>query len=105
MRGNLCGVIEVLSRHTCREDGKSWRKPSLDNRGVPEEVQIAYVQNICLGRYRCADLFCACDSETFFILWGVFIALYLSYNGCTYGRVSVFTCCRWSGEYYMKLDH
>jgi len=43
MRGNRCGIIEVLSRHTLREGGKSWTKRSHDNRGVPAEVQMAYL--------------------------------------------------------------
>jgi hypothetical protein len=71
MRGDRCGTIEVLPRRTWREGGKSWRKRSYDNRGVPAEVQIVYPYNICLWRYLYTDLLCACDSETVVIsyLW------------------------------------
>ena len=87
MRGNRCGIIEVLSRHTWREGGKSWRKRSHDNRGVPAEFK-SHTFRICV--YGCSV---PATVKVFYIVGRIYGVMSV-YNGCTYGRVSVFACCR-----------
>jgi len=118
MRRDRCVIFEVLSRHTWKEGGKSWRKRSHENRCVPAEVQIATFRVYVQG--ATCTLICSVPATVIHFLYcGAYLWHYIGrttdcspeiWYGCTYGRVSVFTCCRWYGEHYVgyiniKLDH